>query len=425
MTAALTDTSVAARAAATHTIHVYPHGHGFSLPAWQTKVIVFTPVLCATLLAKFGLPPLASIGIGLLYPLTFGLIAYGFITGQLQFESRRLTFFLIVLSSLGFMQLLRTDSFSFPSFVMMTALASTFVFTTGTSSVTSAEAHRFFGNLSAFVALLGIAQFFVQFLGNPLLTFPIENFVPQLFRVGGYNNISPLFYGSPLFKSTGFVMLEPSVFSQVCAIGLMAELYGRSRYMRLAIYVIALLVAYSGTGFLILAISLPAFVLIYRRWELIPRAVVLVAVVLLLSEPLNLNLLTGRFSEFGSTGSSGFARFVGWQDLFSDRLWPSPMTALFGHGAGSFEAMAIGYAAAQMAHTKILFEFGILGGLVYFSFIFFCIFSNGAPRILQVAVMTCYFMNGAYSPTLTGLALSLLLWPNSTAAGNSGGQHAT
>jgi hypothetical protein len=123
--------------------------------------------------------------------------------------------------------------------------------------------------------------------------------------------------------------------------------------------------------------------------------------------------LTGRFSEFGSAGSSGFARFVGWQDLFSDRLWPSPMTALFGHGAGSFESMAIGYSAAQMAHTKILFEFGVLGGLVYFSFIFFCLFSNGAPRILQVALLVCYFMNGAYSPTLTGLALSLLLWPNS------------
>ena len=429
MTVALTGNTVAAHGTTAQTIHTYPQAplgaHGYELPAWQTKVIVFTPVLCSTLLSKFGLPPLASIGIGLLYPLTFALIGYGFITGQLRFEPRRLTFFLIVLSTLGVMQLMRTDSFSFPSFIMMTALASTFVFTTSTSAVTSADAHRFFCNVSAIVALLGIVQFAVQFFGNPALTFPIEAFVPQALRTSGYNNVSPLFYGSPLYKSTGFVMLEPSVFSQVCAIGLMAELYGRSRYLRLAIYAIALIVAYSGTGLLILAVSLPLFVIMYRRWELITRGAVLVGVVLLLSEPLNLNLLTGRFDEFGNAGSSGFARFVGWQDLFSDRLWPSPAAALFGHGAGSFEAMAVGYSAAQMAHTKILFEFGVLGGLVYFSFIFFCLFSNGAPRILQVAVTVCYFMNGAYSPTLTGLALSLLLWPNSRDSDNPGVKNAT
>jgi len=387
---------------------------GFTLPAWQTRVIVFTPVICATLLAKFGLPPLASIGIGLLYPLTFALIGYGFVTGQLHFEWRRLAFFLVVLSTLGLMQLMRTDSFSLPSFIMMTALASTFVFTTRTTAVTSQDALNFFCNLSAFVALLGIGQFFVQFLGNAALTFPIETFVPDVMRTKGYNNVSPLFYGSPLYKSTGFVMLEPSVFSQLCAIGLMAELFGRSRYLRLSLYVIALLVAYSGTGLLILAVSLPAFVLMYRRWELLARGAVLIGVVLLLSEPLNLNLITGRFDEFGNAGSSGFARFVGWQDLFSDRLWPSPSAALFGHGAGSFESLAAGYAAAQMAHTKILFEFGLLGGLVYFSFIFFCIYGNGAPRVLQIAITVCYFMNGAYSPTLIGLALSLLLWPNSS-----------
>jgi hypothetical protein len=417
MSVALSSTVVAERAQATQTIHLYPPGvHDFALPSWQTKLIVFTPVICATLLAKLGFPPLSYVGIGLLYPLTFLLIAYGFITGQLQFESRRLTFFLIVLSTLGLMQLLRPDSFSFPSFLMMAALASTFVFTTRSSAVTSADAHRFFCNLSAFIALLGIGQFFIQFLNNPALTFPIETFVPQALRTAGYNTVSPLFYGSPLYKSTGFVMLEPSVFSQVCAIGLMAELAGRSRLLRLVIYAIALIVAYSGTGLLILAVSLPLFVLKYRRWDLLVRGAVLVGIVMLLSEPLNLNLLTGRFDEFGRVGSSGFARFVGWQDLFSDRLWPSTTAALFGHGAGSFEANAVGYAAAQMAHTKIMFEFGVLGGLVYLSFIFFCIYSNGAPRILQVAITACYFMNGAYSPTLTGLALSLLLWPNTKLA---------
>ncbi|HVF18573.1 MAG TPA: hypothetical protein VNA21_16740, partial [Steroidobacteraceae bacterium] len=232
-------------------------------------------------------------------------------------------------------------------------------------------------------------------------------------RTSGYNNISPLFYGSPLYKSTAFVMLEPSVFSQVCAIGLMAELLTKGRMLRLALYAVALIVAYSGTGLLILAITLPVFLIAYGRWSLLARGLVLLALIILFAEPLNLTIITNRLTEFGSTGSSGFARFVGWQDLFSDRVWPSASVTLFGHGAGSFKSMAMGYAAAEMAHTKMFFEFGVLGGLLYFGFIFFCIFANRAPRVLQLAIVVCYFMNGAYSPTMIGLALTLLLWPNS------------
>lgn len=424
MSMAMTGSSVAPRAsplrsvsqqtADAQTIYLYPRGaYAFELSAWQTKLIVFAPIVCATLLSKFALPPLSYLGINLLYPVTLALMAYGFLTGQLQFESRRLTLLFIMLGTLGLMQLMRTGPFSMPSFLMMSALATMFVFTTTSSAVTSDTAYRFFCNLSALIALFGVMQFFVQYAGNPALTFPIETFVPEAFRTAGYNNLNPLYYGSPLYKSTGIVMLEPSVFSQLCAIGLMAELHGRARVLRLAVYVVGLIVAYSGTGLMILAVALPAFVIMYRRWDVLVRGALLAAIVVLLAEPLNLDLFAGRFDEFGRAGSSGFARFVGWQHLFSDKLWPSTTAALFGHGAGSFNAHAVGYAAAQMAHTKILFEFGVLGALVYFSFILFCIYANGAPRILKIAITACYFMNGAYSPTMTGLALSLLLWPSS------------
>src|SRR5690606_35290844 len=73
------------------TIHLYPQrAYASELSAWQTKVIVFAPILCATLLSKLAVPPLSYVGINLLYPATLMLLAYGFLTGQLQFESRRL-----------------------------------------------------------------------------------------------------------------------------------------------------------------------------------------------------------------------------------------------------------------------------------------------------------------------------------------------
>jgi len=159
-------------------------------------------------------------------------------------------------------------------------------------------------------------------------------------------------------------------------------------------------------------VVLPLYVLIYRRWDLLVRGLVLGVLILALAEPLNINVIGSRLDEFDEVGSSAFARFVGWMDLFSDRLWPSASSALFGNGAGSFETMASRYQAAQMAHAKILFEFGIIGGLVYFGFLFFCIFANSAPRVVQVAVLACYFMNGAYATISFGVALTLLLWPN-------------
>ncbi len=418
MTAVLTGTAAPRPAAESR----YDPMYGTTLPAWQTRLIVFTPLVGTTLLAKIGLPPLAAGGIGILYPLTFAMLGYGFITGQLQFEARRLAFFFTMLATLGLMQVMRPDSFSTTSFVMMTALTSTYVFTTRTDAVTMADALRFFCNLTLLVAILGIVQFLIQFAGNDMLTFPIENLVPDSFQTKGYNNITTLYYGSPLYRSTAFVMLEPSVFSQVCAIGFIAELCGRSRLMRLGTYVVAMIVAYSGTGLMILAVSLPILVVMHGRWDLIGRGVVLLGLILLLAEPLNLTVITDRFDEFEHTGSSGFARFVGWQDLFADRLWPSTTAALFGHGAGSFESASVGYTAAQMAFTKIVFEFGVLGGLMYFGYLFFCIYSNGAPRILQIAITVCTFMNGAYSPTLTGLLLSVLLLPNSR---TSEARHAT
>lgn len=426
MTIALTGRAVASRPTADAVIEPrYDHVHGSMLPAWQTRMIVFTPIVGTTLLAKFGLPPLAAGGIGILYPLTFAMLAYGFLSGQLQFEPRRLAFYFTMLATLGLMQVMRTDSFSTSSFLMMTALTSTYVFTTRTTAVTTADALRFFCNLTLVVALLGVGQFAIQFAGNEMLTFPIETFVPEAFQTKGYNNITPLYYGSPLYRSTAFVMLEPSVFSQICAIGFIAELIGRSRYMRLAIYAVALIVAYSGTGLMILAVSLPILVIMHRRWELIGRGLFLLILIVALAEPLNLTVITNRVDEFQHSGSSGFMRFVGWQDLFSDRLWPSATAALFGHGAGAFEGASVGYTAAQMAFTKIVFEFGVLGALVYFSYMFFCIYSNGAPRILHIAITVCTFMNGAYSPTLTGLLLSVLLWPNSRTNTASEARHAT
>ena len=96
-------------------------------------------------------------------------------------------------------------------------------------------------------------------------------------------------------------------------------------------------------------------------------------------------------------------------------MWNEPARALLGYGAGSFFDAAAGYRAGEMAHAKIVFEFGVIGALFYFAFIFYCLLGSRAPIVLRIGIIVAYFMNGAYSPSVTGFATSLLLWPTTAA----------
>jgi hypothetical protein len=70
-----------------------------------------------------------------------------------------------------------------------------------------------------------------------------------------------------------------------------------------------------------------------------------------------------------------------------------------------------------MALFKIVFEFGLVGAVAYFGFLFACLYYSPAPRLLTLAVGITYFLSGIYTPFAHGLALSLLLWNSANAQG--------
>jgi hypothetical protein len=135
-------------------------------------------------------------------------------------------------------------------------------------------------------------------------------------------------------------------------------------------------------------------------------------VILALHGVLHLDRLFSRLAEFNSTRSSGFARFVGGFFLFDQYLWTDLWRTLFGYGAGAFSTYAphARVAVAEMALFKIVFEFGLVGAVLYFGFLFGCLYPSPAPRLLTLAVAITYLLNGLYAPLAHGLALALLLW---------------
>lgn len=383
-------------------------------PRW-TLVLMATPLLGATLLAKLALPPLGAMGIAIGMFLNLLAGAWGLASGRLLLDARVLAGFAILFAFAGIGPMLRGEAYSLPSLVFLMVLHAPYVLVAAAGKAVDVQAmQRLFSQLCLFVAWCGIVQFGIQFVIGPVLAFPVENLVPEALQVQAFNKQGPLAYGYDIYRSNGVFLLEPSFFSQFMAIGIAFELAVTRAWWRAALMAVALVLSYSGTGIIVLAVCLPVVAVAYQRWQLVPLAVLAGVLVLVGADYLNLDLFVSRAGEFQSTGSSAFARFVGGFYLFEQFLWDEPLRALFGYGAGTFKDYApqVSVPVAEMAVPKMVFEFGLLGGLLYFGLLAWVVFRSPAPFILRLAVYVTYFLSGNYIVFSHGLALSLLAWPN-------------
>lgn len=194
---------------------------------------------------------------------------------------------------------------------MLIALHAAYMFQIPRAGDNTGRALATFLDLAGFLAWCGIAQFFLQFVVPAEWVFPIENFLPAAFRVELFNSQGPLSYGSSIYRANGVFLLEPSFFSQLLAVAIVTELCTRNRLSRFPLYGLALLVSYSGTGLMVLALCLPLMVILWQRWDLLLVGALALLLLMAFGEALNLDLFAKRANEFGATGSSAFARFVG------------------------------------------------------------------------------------------------------------------
>jgi hypothetical protein len=372
--------------------------------------LLATPLIGATFLSKFAFPPFGKQGLGISIFLLFAALAAGAYGGYIRIEPRRLTLYVTLIGFLGLMQILQPDSFSPLSLLLLVAVHLPYIVEVPHDD--GGRIIRFFLGIATVFALLGIAQYSLQFLVSPQYLFPIENFVPDTFIVQRFNHQAAIEYASEEYRANGVFLLEPSFFSQLLAVAIIAELCTLGRLSRLIVFGVALIVSYSGTGIVVLAICLPFCLVAQRRWGMLLAGMIALIALIALHEYFHVGRLISRIGEFTSIRSSGYSRFLGGFYLFDQFLWHDPWRALFGYGSGAFTNYAerAHYGAAEMALFKIVLEFGLVGAAAYFGFLFCCLFYSPAPRFLTLAVGITYFLNGIYTPFAHGLALSLLLW---------------
>lgn len=374
------------------------------------------PILGATLFSKFALPGVHAEGIGMGFPVLYLALVGACVAGMVRVEPARLIFYCLMASVIGGVTALQGENISLPSLAFLMLLHLPYVVYMAGAERVMKTLFAVFLNVALFIAICGIGQYVLQFFVSPAYVFPLENFLPAELRVSGFNMQAPIAYGSSIYRANGIFMQEPSFFSQFLAIAVLVELLGPARLWRVALCTVAIMASHSGTGLIVLAVCLPVLVVVQRRWNLVVIAAITLLLLFLAAPYLHLDHLIARIGEFGSERSSAYERFVGGFRIFEASIAADPAKLLFGYGAGSYRDLVHGlnHPAAEMALFKIVIEYGLVGTLLYFGFVLFCIFGARGPFVLRLALVVTLFLNGAYNTFVHSIALALLVWPSSS-----------
>lgn len=375
-------------------------------------------VMCALLLIlSIFFQKVAIPGTGGLLPMSFlglvGLAGYGLVTGQLVASLGTLTLF-VAFALLATLSAIASTAVGLSRFSLAFLLVVQFplALRLASGAMDPDWPLDLFNRLMAVVAALGIAQFLAQFALGPTIPFALDLFMPPALALQGFNQVIPLEYGSPYLKSNGVFLAEPSFFSQFLAIGVVVELTRRCRRGRLTLYAAALVVSFSGTGLLMLAIFVPLMLL--RRaslWGLVTCLSLAVAGVG--AAALGLASPVERLDEFGQPGSSGYARFVSPLVYIHDRILPDTLALAIGRGPGTvWEAIdQMPYPAFDPTWAKLFYEYGSLGFVAYLLF-FASALTHARAHALKGPLVVTYFFLGGYTqnPFMLSLLVALLVW---------------
>lgn len=381
----------------------------------RALIVVKAMLLVVVLFQRISLP---GMNISIALPAVLGGFTYLWRLQALSFDRRRGALYLIAVilcsaATLG--TLFGGAEASRNSLLLLALLYAPFAFALS-SEIRSqyAVVLRFYSLMMLLLASLGILQLLLQSLGWRY-TDVLGDILPRQLLISGYNTSYPIKYGDNLYKSNGFLFLEPSFFSQFLGLAIIVQLVLRDRYRRLLLFVPALVATVSGTGLVLVGFGIAALAL--RRgptWaaRVALSGLLLVGVVLL--SPFG-TVFKARSTETGSSASSGNLRFVKPYQVLVQDLLPSPQRVLLGRGPGSDDRAAQDYLArtglplSNPTLQKSLYEYGFFSGLFLVVFIAYA----GAVRPPDSAIASCLLvqqllLSGGLLQPQTAFAVLLL-----------------
>jgi hypothetical protein len=385
----------------------------------------FIPAMLGMMLfAEFFLPRFAlhlgqrELSIAAL--VTFGCVAMLVLVGGLRPDPTRAGLFCLAMASMLVSVLLSgggvTTRVSAPSFLLLVCMYMAYVFVIPDGEATFDATLRLFRRFALIVTIAGICQFVAQVVipGPTLFTF--ADYLPDAILTQNFNDVIPVPGAEELNKSNGFFLLEPSHFSQLVGLAVVAEMAFFRPSWRLAVLGLGLLLSYSGTGLVICAVFVPLLLVHRGHGRLVLVSLAIAFALLVFADLLYLTSMFERLNEFGSEQSSAFARFLSPFYLFNDFVFPQVQTTLFGLGPGSIEPYfrSEDYAVHDPTWGKVFFEYGLVGTIPFMVFVCHCMFAGTRSYWLSAALFFTYLLLGGnlLEPRMESLILVLVVFQN-------------
>ncbi len=362
------------------------------------RAVTLLLLLSVTVLERFGLTT-GAVSISAAMLAIYPFLGVAGLAGQLVLSlERTLLYGSCMAVALGSL-LLNEQAASFSSFALLGAMYLPFVFVLREGALAEDDAswiYARFLDICGVCAVAGVAQFALQFVIHAHWLFDYSSYIPAPLRMNGiFNTVIPM--GS-LNKSNGFFFREPSGFSYLMALGLIAETVSFRRPWRVAVMALALLLTYSGTGILALLLaSLHPFG-VKTVLRLAGIALLGALVFWLLGDALDLSFTLGRVNEFSadSSQSSGYIRYIAPGRLLTDTFGDTPFSPFLGHGPGTIFHTLRSYEFHDPTWAKLLFEYGALGFLGFLSLFLITLRRRSLPVQLRAALFWGWLVMGGH-----------------------------
>ena len=356
----------------------------YAFAAVQIVSIVF--------LQKIGLPIGDSSAELPLLVMAVGLAGLG-AAGLLALDTRRAILCAVFASLATAATALNSANLSLTSYLEVLALYIPFMFKIEISARTYASIVEVFQQ--CMVVICGAV--FVQYAAEIALgasKMPSMNvLLPTAWQFPGFTYLRPMEIFHNLSKANGFFMLEVSIVSQFLAIAIIFETIYAQKWWRLAMFVVALLSTFAGSGPLLLVVMAPTLLLRTSPRVLIGITVALVLGILFAAQTQWFTAILSRTDEFSHYNGSAHHRFIEPVSVLLDFLTGSH-NFFVGIGAGNIEKSLY---AAWWPITKVTVEYGVLTAAAFFAFLGYSMFESPPDWRVALAIFLAYFfLNGSF-----------------------------
>ena len=409
-----------------------PRAHDRALTRRALIVFLF---LAITVFSRFGIN-LGTYSLSFSLLAVYGLVAVALMSGNLAISPRRLLVYcacvaVAIVSFVVNTGLAPTDRSSVTSLLLLTVIYLPLMFALWPREAQEQEllwTMRMFSNVALFCGVAGIVQFYLQFVIGGDWLFDFTPHIPAGLRAGGgANTVIPMGYGASVYKSNGFFFREPSGASFVMALGILLELALFHRVLRMAVFALALVLTYSGTGLLALLIG----ILFSVRWRTTGRICAILALAALCtwaaSDVLSLSFTFARIGEFGSETSSGYQRYVAPMRVVSETLFAHPWSFWLGLGPGTISRLSqTEFAFHDPTWAKLLVEYGVLGFAAFLVLMASCVSQRALSLQLRAVLFFSWLVMGGHllTPDSVYLVVALGGFVGSASLACIGSEHA-